>query len=355
MHCHLLVPGFGPPRGEASELCNALAPDALETLISRGRRSCAPAFGTERWLLERFGVPRQRDWPAAPFSLIAEGGTPGSDAWICADPVHLRIEHDRLMLADSTLFRIARDEAEGLAGSINNHFGDSLIVYPMQPQRWYARLPACPDMETTPLSLVRGGAIEARLARGPEAMRWQAFANELQMLLHDHPVNLAREARGELPVNSVWLWGAGRLPPLPVLPSVRPFQHVAASDPLARGLAQASGAQAREPAANAQAWLARECGAAGDAGHPRIVLGVLDSLAAPLQYGQADAWREALSQLELNWFVPLLAALKQGTIGMLTVHLLGLEHALRVEVTHSDLRRFWRRRQPLAGWLVLAT
>jgi len=352
MHCHLLVPGFGPPRGEASELCNALAPDALETLISRGRRSCAPAFGTERWLLERFGVPRQRDWPAAPFSLIAEGGTPGSDAWICADPVHLRIEHDRLMLADSTLFRIARDEAEGLAGSINNHFGDSLIVYPMQPQRWYARLPACPDMETTPLSLVRGGAIEARLARGPEAMRWQAFANELQMLLHDHPVNLAREARGELPVNSVWLWGAGRLPPLPVLPSVRPFQHVAASDPLARGLAQASGAQAREPAANAQAWLARECGAAGDAGHPRIVLGVLDSLAAPLQYGQADAWREALSQLELNWFVPLLAALKQGTIGMLTVHLLGLEHALRVEVTHSDLRRFWRRRQPLAGWLV---
>ena len=363
MHCHLLVPGFGWPQGEANEVCHPLAPDALETLISRGRRSSAPAFGTERWLLERFGVLRQRDWPAAPFSLIAEGGTPGSDTWICADPVHLRIERDRLMLADSTLFRIARDEAEGLARSINSHFGDSLIVYPMQPQRWYARLPACPDMETTPLSLVRGGAIEARLARGPEAMRWQAFANELQMLLHDHPVNLARESRGELPVNSVWLWGAGRLPPRPARPPARaparplarPFQHVAASDPLARGLAQASGAQARELAANAQAWLAQECGAAGGAGHARIGLIVLDSLAAPLQYGQADAWREALSQLELNWFVPLLAALKRGTIGMLTVLLLGLEQALQVEVTHSDLRRFWRRRQPLAGWLARAT
>ena len=355
MHCHLLVPGFGWPHGEASELCNALAPDALETLISRGRRSSAPAFGTERWLLERFGVPRQRDWPAAPFSLVAEGGTPGSDTWICADPVHLRIERNRLMLADSTLFRIARDEAEGLAGSINSHFGDSLVVYPMQPQRWYARLPACPDMETTPLSLVRGGAIEARLACGPEAMRWQAFANELQMLLHDHPVNLAREARGELPVNSVWLWGAGRLPPLPAgpsaRPSARPFQHVAASDPLARGLAQASGAQAQELAANAQAWLAE----VGSPGHTRIGLIVLDSLAAPLQYGQADVWREALSQLELNWFVPLLAALKKNSIGMLTVHLLGLEQALHVEVTRSDLRRFWRRRQPLAGWLARAT
>ncbi len=341
MHCHLLVPGFGPPRGEASELCNALAPDALETLISRGRRSCAPAFGTERWLLERFGVPRQRDWPAAPFSLIAEGGTPGSDAWICADPVHLRIERDRLMLADSTLFRIARDEAEGLGGSINSHFGDSLMVYPMQPQRWYARLPACPDMETTPLSLVRGGAIETRLAHGPEAMRWQAFANELQMLLHDHPVNLAREARGELPVNSLWLWGAGQLPQL----SARPFQYVAASDPLARGLAQASGAQARELAMNAQAWLAQ----AHNAG---IGLIVVDALAAPSQYGQAEAWREALSRMELDWFAPFLAALKQGSLGMLTLHLLGRERALHVEVTRSDLRRFWRRRQALAGWLA---
>jgi len=342
MHCHLLVPGFGWPQGEAGEPCRALAPDALETLIARGRRTRTPVLAPERWLFERFGVPRQRDWPAAPFSLLADGGSPGSDAWICADPVHLRFERNRLMLLDGTLFAIARDEAEALADSINSHFGDSIIVQPLQARRWYARLPDCPDMETTPLASVRGGAIEAALAHGPDAMRWQAYINELQMLLHDHPINLAREARGELPVNSVWLWGAGRLPQ----PSARPFQFVAASDPLARGLAQASGAQAQEPAANAQAWLAH----AGRADSVSLI--VLDSLAAPSQYGQADAWREALSKLELDWFAPLLAALKQGTIGMLTLHLLGLEHALRVEVTRSDLRRFWRRRQLLAGWLA---
>jgi len=334
------VPGFGWPQGEASGLCHALASDALETLIARGRRTSAPVSGPERWLFERFGVPRQRDWPAAPFSLLADGGSPGFDAWICADPVHLRFERNRLMLLDSTLFAIARDEAEALAGGINNHFGDRLMIYPLQAHRWYARLPDCPDMQTTPLSSVRGGAIEAALPQGPEAMRWQSLANELQMLLHDHPINLAREARGELPVNSVWLWGAGKLPQM----SARPFQFVAASDPLARGLAQASGAQAQELAANARGWLAR-------AGHAGIGLAVLDSLAAPSHYGQADAWHEALSKLELDWFAPLLATLRQGTIGMLTLHLLGLERALQVEVTRSDLRRFWRRRQPLAGWL----
>ena len=344
MHCQLLVPGFGWPHGDASELCDTLAPDALETLIARGRRTSAPVLDPERWLFERFGVPRQRDWPAAPFSLFAEGGSPGNSAWICADPVHLRFERNRLMLLDSTLFTIARDEAEALAVGINSHFGDSIIVHPLQPQRWYARLPDCPDMETTPISSVRGGAIEAALPHGPDAMRWQACTNELQMLLHDHPVNLAREARGELPVNSVWLWGAGRLP-APDRPPVRAFQYVAASDPLARGLAQASGAQAQELAANALDWLAQ-------AGHAGIGLIVLDSLAAPSRYGRADAWREALSKLELDWFAPLLAALGQGTIGMLTLHLLALEHTLQVEVTRSDLRRFWRRRQPLAGWLA---
>jgi len=345
MHCQLLVPGFGWPQGDARELCHALAPDALETLIARGRRTRASASGPERWLFERFGVPRQRDWPAAPFSLLADGGSAGSDAWIRADPVHLRFERNRLMLLDSTLFAIARDEAEALADSINSHFGDSFTIFPLQAQRWYARLSDCPDMETTPPSSVRGGAIQAALPHGPDAMRWQACANELQMLLHDHPVNLAREARGELPVNSVWLWGAGRLPPPPDRPPARPFQHVAASEPLARGLAQASGAQAQELAANARGFLAR-------AGHAGIDLAVLDSLAAPSQYGQAQAWRDALSKLELDWFAPLLAALRQGTIGMLTLHLLGLEHALQVEVTRSDLRRFWRRRQPLAGWLA---
>ena len=341
MHCHVLIPGFGWPHDDAGERHAAPAPLALETLIARGRRTRTEVPALERWLLERFGVERQRDWPAAPFSLLAEGGSPGSDVWMCADPVHLRIERNRLMLADSTRFGIARDEAEALAGAINSHFGDSLMVYPLQAHRWYARLAACPDIETTPLSSVRGVAIEAHLPRGPEAMRWQSLANELQMLLHDHPVNLAREARGELPVNSVWLWGAGRLAPL----SARPFQYVAAAAPLARGLAQSSGAQAREQAANAQAWL-EEAG-----GHAGIVLVALDALAAPSQYGRADAWREALAQLERAWFAPLLAALKDRNIGMLTLHLFGPAHLLEVEITRSDLRRFWRPRRPAAGWM----
>lgn len=37
--------------------------------------------------------------------------------------------------------------------------------------------------------------------------------NEVQMLLHDHPINAAREEKGLRPVNSFWVTGAGALPP----------------------------------------------------------------------------------------------------------------------------------------------
>ncbi|OGA16005.1 MAG: hypothetical protein A3G25_18655 [Betaproteobacteria bacterium RIFCSPLOWO2_12_FULL_63_13] len=344
MHCHLLIPGFDWPQDEHGAPSRSPASEALETLIARGRRTEAVAdtdMGTTRWLFERFGVERTHDWPAAPYSLLADGGSPGSDAWMRVDPVHLSIERNRLMLADCTRFRISDVEAGTLARAINEHFGDSLVVHPQHPHRWYARLPSCPEIETTALAAVRGGAIEPWLAQGPDAMHWRAVANELQMLLHDHPVNLAREQRGELPVNSVWLWGAGRLQ----RPSSRPFQCVAASDPLVRGLAQASGAQAREPCANAQTWV-RETGPVG------VSLSVLDALAEPSDYAQPDEWVGALEHLEHDWFAPLLAALKRGEIGMLTAHLIGRKRALHVELTRSDLRRFWRRRQPVAAWVA---
>jgi hypothetical protein len=42
----------------------------------------------------------------------------------------------------------------------------------------------------------------------PTPLIWQRYLNEAQMLLASLPLNLARSARGEPTVNSVWFWGA---------------------------------------------------------------------------------------------------------------------------------------------------
>ena len=159
------------------------------------------------------------------------------------------------------------------------------------------------------------------------------------MLLHDHPVNEARERRGEPPINAVWLWGGGRL----TRTTVRPFQRVRGQDPLAAGLALGSGAAVLPLPEDGGRWLR----ASGDGG---VELIVLDALRTPAAYGDAASWGERLAALERDWFAPLAGALRQGRIGMVTLHAIGAARVLDVETTRQDLRYFWRRSRPLASY-----
>ncbi len=297
------------------------------------------------WLADRHGIDAAH--LNAALSLKGDGREPGDDCWLRAEPVHLRADRDTLVMADASVFAVAADEAAQLATAINAHFSPRLQFEPIAPERWYARVEDAGDLRWTSLQEARGRAIRDCLPQGDTAMRWNALANELQMLLHDHPVNIAREARGQLPVNSLWLWGAGRMN----LPAKRPFVQLQAREPLYRGIALAAGGTATEPVATAQRWL----DSAPDQGQ---VLIVLDELGAAAAFQDAEAWMAHASRLERDWFAPLLAALRDGHIGMLTLVLPGASaddnarQGLEAEVVRGDLRRFWRRPRPLATHLA---
>ena len=256
-----------------------------------------------------------------------------------ADPVHLRVGRDSVALVDSAAFDISRAEAEALVETLNRHFGDALLLYPLRPERWYARLGQAPDMEATPPRAVRGRAIEAHLPAGPDAMRFDALMNEAQMALHEHPVNTEREARGAPTINSIWFWGGGVFG----APRSRPFDTVIANDRLAHGLALAAGLRVRVLPKSAQALLA----AGEDEGTTLVVLDAMQDEAGYADEARLDELRAAL---ERDWFAPLLGALRSGRIGMLTLHLSGADSLLEVEVARSDLRYFWRLRKPLAAY-----
>src|SRR5258705_598094 len=210
---------------------------AAETLIARGRRRRIASVSPEAWLFGRFGVERQRDWPVAPYTLLADGGAPERHFWMRADPVHLRVGRDSLVLADGAAFQVSRAESEALVETLNRHFGQTMLFYPMRPARWYVRLEKAPDMQTTPAAAARGLAIDETLPSGSDAMRFHALMNEAQMLLHEHPFNAEREAGSEPALNTVWFWGGGVM----AAAKDRPFSTVVGDDPLARGLALAAG------------------------------------------------------------------------------------------------------------------
>jgi hypothetical protein len=330
----LLVPHLFP----SARLLEAAAQDlhlpALQTLLTRGRRLPCPAGGVEAALCATLGIARQQDWPLAPITLAADGGVAGDAYWLRADPVHLRVMRDRIVLADSSVLELARDEADALARTIGEHFGADLNPQPLHPHRWYLRYPEAPQLTTTPLSLAAGCDIDPLLPQGLDAMRFRAELNELQMLLHEHPVNQAREARGELPVNSLWLWGGGNLPvtcatPVPLY----------AGNAEARALGAFCNARVEALPAHPDAQLL---------GSEGVIL--LDTLTGAGQVGDAYGWREALRELEQDWFAPLRSALRK--IGPPGLRLLDPINGKALHLHAGDAWKFWRRPQSLISLLT---
>ena len=325
MHCELVVPGlFAAPR--AARL------PAAELLIARGRCTSGASRGLEDWLHDAFALDDE-PLPAGALTLLAGGGEPAGYAWSRADPVHLRLMRDRLVLVPATVLGITSGEAEGLCEALNRHFGERLALQVIDAARWVAR---------TPPELALGSAPPLALAGRDVALAMPAdtavhqLLNEAQMVLHSHPVNEAREARGAPAINSVWLWGAGRLAGI----EAPCWQSVSAAEPLALGLARAAGVRHRALPASGAAWLERM----PEEGRHLVVL---DALRAPLALSEAADYQEELARLERDWFAPLLAALRDGRVGMVTIHVPDAGECAAYETIRGDLRRFWRRPKSL--------
>lgn len=69
----------------------------------------------------------------------------------------------------------------------------------------YIRAPNGFDYHAPSLAYAQSDMLEVFLPQGRDLKCWQTLLTELQMLLHTHPVNQARVARGARPINSFWL------------------------------------------------------------------------------------------------------------------------------------------------------
>lgn len=143
--------------------------DAAETLLARGRWMELPAAGLEDALFRLFAVTTdpERDLPVAPIRRLADTGERDGHWWLCADPVHLEADQNRLMLFDSHTFTLEPHEAAALAQEFNAQFAaDGVWLETPHPVRWYLRLAAEPEVRTHPLSRVVGHDIHAFLPWG---------------------------------------------------------------------------------------------------------------------------------------------------------------------------------------------
>lgn len=272
------------------DLLGAARLAGLDTLLFRGRHEPLASDSLEGLLCQELGIARQQDWPIAPIAMTQAGGEAGEGYWLRADPVHVRIERDRLILQE--IPGADPDEERMLCAALSEHFAADFSLQFLRPGAWVLRTNGRPDITTTPLSQAASQHLEPLLPAGSEALAWRTLLNEAQMLLFQHPLNQAREARGEPVINSVWLWGGGSLPAR--------RQHSSRAVLCAhedwRALADFAGAASRGLPAKWSRDIADNA------------LIILDEPHRRLRRGDLSGWLQAMQQVEANWLGPLLAA-----------------------------------------------
>lgn len=248
------------------------------------------------------------DGPVAPIAALGAGFDPGSGYVLRADPVALVAGRDDVLLA-GRIEDLDEDEADALRATLAAHFADDGLSFHLpRPDAWFVTARASVPVATTPLAAI-AGPIHPFLPQGPHGATWRRWMSEMQMLLHDHAVNITREAQGLLPVTGIWIAGGGSLPRESPPRAASTYATAHAAGDVARGLA----ALAQRPAhvlpegfASLRDGAAHRDGAGDDA-----ALVVLD----PLPAGDDDAAARAAR----NWLDPACAALVRGAFDALVV------------------------------------
>jgi hypothetical protein len=355
-HLTLIVP-FSVPPGAGDDATDDVVPGALLrqlelpalgkllTRATSGQRErhddpWLRSLPHERWLAGKAGLDTARV-PMAPYMRLADSGgaaPAGSEAWTCLQLVHIHAARDHLVLIHPDQLGVRDAEAASLHAAIEPLLREANITLEAPcPSRWY--LPEAvfgPLDATTPLRAT-GRNIDIWLQEGERARDWRRLQNEIQMTWFDHPVNQAREAAGELSINSVWLYGGGAMQAVPKLADT-----ILASDPFLVGLGLAGGSRiAAIPA--------------GFAGVPAegAVIAMLDNATEAHIAEDWGLWIERMHALDADWFAPALQALGDGSIEAITLVLGGENHFAEFTVRRADLRKFWRGMGQRGDWRAL--
>jgi len=211
-------------------------PPALGKALGRAER--ARLATGERAQLLRLFQPRPQAWPSAALARVADAGIEDArpDAWLRADPAHLRADINGVrLLGIGRTVGLDPADVEAFLPALRPLFGDAgMTLDAPHPERWYLRLaPAVKLPEFAAPEQALGDDVFEHAPDGPEARRWRTLMSEAQILLHNHPHNARRLESGRVPVNGLWFWGGGVLPD--AIASAAPTLY--SDDPELRGAA----------------------------------------------------------------------------------------------------------------------
>jgi hypothetical protein len=149
--------------------------------------------------------------PFAAMAAHADGIDTGDMAWGLLTPSHWHVGREHITLLEPDSLNLSDFESRGLFDGVRSLFeSEGMAVFYGAPLRWYVAHESLRELPCAGLDRAMGRNVDAWLPSGPPARLIRRLQSEVQMLLYQHPLNDAREARGERAVNSFWLSGCGR-------------------------------------------------------------------------------------------------------------------------------------------------
>ncbi|HPF26298.1 MAG TPA: hypothetical protein P5528_14155 [Steroidobacteraceae bacterium] len=305
--------------------------------------------------LLRFATLRQprsdwRDWlqrtlalaplPAAATVAAAReqfgdgaGRDAARDVWL-ATPVSLEAQLNHVRLREQGLLTLSAAEQSALTGEFARTFGPQLSLSATSPREFLLRGLDVAAAETIDPARLLGRDIGPSLPRGAAAARLRSFASELELWLHDQPINQERRKRYVPDIATLWLWGAG-VPTVATQcinsgPST-PITRVFADDAYAGSCAQLAGLP--DVAATPVSWAALQA-------HATAPSAEQTSRSDIVVLWPMTATASGLATLESAWFAPLQAALAAGQLD----EVLLVANDRLFEIRHGARWQFWRKR-----------
>ena len=338
----LLIPGMAAfNRQEWRELMpHAPTLPGLSGLLNRGRRTRKTPCSYESLLAEKFSVTTSTPLPVAALTYLYDKLQPTDRYVLRADPVYLKADRDCLYLLGRDGLNVALAEAELLAAEINQLYAnDGWTLEIGAPDRWYICIDKNLEIETSPLHEVFGKNISMYLPRGQDQKQWRVVLTELQMLLHNSEVNTRRIINQSLPINSVWLWGGGRLSQLAVGHPAK-FDCIWSNDSLCLGLAQWANCPHDSLPLTASDWIEHL--------RPGRHLLAFEDLRV-LARENFQSWADKLSQFDEQWFTPLMEAFDNKLLANIHIE---METGTAFDLVKPSIWNKWRRKKRL--WYELS-
>jgi hypothetical protein len=285
-----------------------------------------PLAGLRAWqvaLLDALGVPDHARYPSAAVTRSGAAGEPARGFWLQLQPMHFVAGLDRLtavMLHGAS--DVTRAELAELEPTIGAHLRTAgMHLATTAHNEWLVHSERALDLQMSTPDSAAASPLEQAMPQGRDAPALRRLMTELQMLLHEHPVNVARARRGLPEINAVWFHGGGELRELQRYSLPQAFgDHL-----YLRGIYRLNELDVTAAPPDARTLLAR-----------------LQSRAV------AVVAADDVDALEAAWIAPLTRALSTGALARLDLVL----DCWRITVARHALLKFWRSPRTPAEWVA---